>query len=201
MSLHRKLSSYAGRIRATSRSRRDGTSDTLRWSQPDSLAVGWDERVRHLAEFIPADSRVIEFGAGHMALRRFLPTGCTYTATDLVARDDQCEVYDLNADRLQPITNQDVAFLSGVLEYVHDVPRCIDHLTACGVSTWVLSYAARDRSWWRLRVIRRALGWVNDYSTAELEALFSSRGFRLDATKIWKGQRLYRWTAESGSGS
>ena len=63
-------------------------TDFDRWSNAASLEPAWDQRAEVAAGFVPAGSRVLDLGCGRMALKRFLPTGCTYQPCDLIARDE-----------------------------------------------------------------------------------------------------------------
>src|ERR1035438_4206337 len=69
---------------ATSLRKMAGGSDTKRWGSREALFEGWDQRTQRIAGLITAGTSVIEFGAGRMAILRFLPATCTYTSSDLV---------------------------------------------------------------------------------------------------------------------
>jgi hypothetical protein len=77
---------------------------------------------------------------------------------------------------------------SGVLEYVHDVPRLISHLSN-SVGTIIASYAVTDFSDGN----RRANGWVNDLSSRDILDLFEAAGFRFDRQDRWGSQVIYRF--------
>lgn len=167
-------------------------SDTRRWSDKNNLHSDWDERTKLLASFIAPNSKVLEFGAGRIVLPRFLPPGCTYTPSDLVDRGAGTIVCDLNAPQLPSFPAQDVALLSGVLEYVHDIPRLVSHLaTFC--HTVSVSYAVRDFANQATAATRRPNGWVNDYSSQELQDVFSREGFLLQEMIVWREQHLFKF--------
>jgi hypothetical protein len=166
-------------------------SDRSRWQDEHALLGAWDERTALLARLVPPNSSVIEFGAGRMVLPSFLPPGCTYTPSDIVKRSPDTIVIDLNSRELLSIPTHDVAVFSGVLEYIHDVPRLARHL-ARATPTVVTSYAARRASrfgltWFR----RRSSGWVNDYTAHELIRLFESSGFVCTKTSEWTPSRQW----------
>jgi hypothetical protein len=167
-----------------------GASDYRRWKGCSGLSADWDSRTEQIARLIPQRTSVLEFGAGRMVLRKFLPEGCTYTPSDLVDRGAGTLVCDLNARELPEFPPHDVAVFSGVLEYVNDVPHLVSHLSR-RVGMIIASYAATDEH----SVIkeRRSSGWVNDYSSNGLQEVFSAAGFRLDQIATWRSQRIYRF--------
>ncbi len=135
--------------------KRDGRSDTGRWSDPSNLNESWDVRTAALAKFVPPGSSVLEFGAGRRVLPRYLPAGCQYTPSDLVDRGPGTLVCDLNAAQLPLFPEHDVAVFSGVLEYVLDMDRLLDHLApTCRII--VASYAPTDVAEQQTAVARRA---------------------------------------------
>ena len=179
----------------TSFLKRLGRSDLSRWRNPSNLSEYWDSRNRLIASLVPRGAAVIEFGAGRMVLRSFLPEGCKYTPSDVVDRGPGTLVIDLNERELPAIPPHEVAVFSGVLEYVHDVPRLLLHLSQV-VDCVIASYAVADLH--PRKMGRRALGWVNDFTTQEFEDVFASAGFRPDRDSLWGAQRVYRFV-RSGS--
>jgi hypothetical protein len=152
----------------------------------------WDTRTVQLAALITPNTRVLEFGAGRMVLRRHLPEGCTYTPSDLVEREPGILCYDLNAPQLAPLPGFDVAVFGGVLEYVHDIPRLLTHLHG-HCECVVASYAVATSKGLRARLGRRKHGWVNDYSAEGLVGMFLHAGFYPSAERRWGGQILYQF--------
>jgi hypothetical protein len=131
---------------------------------------------------------VIEFGSGRLVLKACLPNECSYTPSDLVDRGYGTIVCDLNSTVLPQFDLYDVAVFSGVLEYVNDVSRLIMHLSK-SVNTIVASYAIKETN----RFDRRQSGWVNDFSSDDLIALFESAGFQCDHFERWQSQVIYRF--------
>ena len=166
------------------------TPDAARWQADASLDPAWDERTRLLAAWVPEGSTLIEFGAGRMTLPDFLPPNCRYTPSDLVSRAPSSLVIDLNAAILPELPPHDVAFFSGVLEYVADLPRLVEFLSR-SVKMVIASYAVCDLN--RNRLLRRASGWVNDYTIASLQRLFDAHGFTVTKQGLWKKQVLFRF--------
>ncbi len=165
-------------------------SDLSRWDNEAVLSKDWEPRTRQIAALIPPGSSVLEFGAGRMALAGYLPDGCSYTPSDIVDRGRNTIVCDLNSPSLPIFPPHQVAVFSGVLEYVWNVERLIDHLSP-GIKMFILSYAITDKQ--RFRLSRRLSGWVNDYDSQALEDLFNQGGYICNATEMWNSQKIFRF--------
>ena len=168
-------------------------SDYERWSDPESLSPSWNPRTENIAFLIPSGSSVLEFGAGNMSLKNYLPADCKYTGSDLVDRGPGTIVCDLNGPKLPLFSPNDFAVFSGVLEYVNDVPRLIAHLSDVA-EVIIASYVTIECV--SSKIARRSVGWVNDFSSEELEATFSRSGFSLDFRETWQEQTIYRFVHE-----
>lgn len=179
------------RLFSTLLGRATGKSDYRRWGTTKALSGKWDSRTIQIARLVPEAASVIEFGAGRLVMKDHLPTGCTYTPSDLVDRGDGTIVCDLNDATLPTLQPYDVAAFSGVLEYVNDVPRLIAHLSGC-VNIVLASYAVTDAN----KGNRRAQGWVNDYSADELIEVFAKAGFCCGHTEQWKSQIIFKFSKE-----
>jgi len=175
---------------ATLRLRLFSRSDVRRWSDAREFDPQWDERAEILARYIPPGSRVLELGAGRRSLERFLDSSCIYFPADLVARDPDTIVFDLNRRPLPDLEHlhADVAVFSGVLEYLHDVPSVIDWVArqapACLVSYQLARSRIRTGARWRESASRASVGWVNSYSREELRDLFENRGYRCELDAV-----------------
>jgi hypothetical protein len=163
-------------------------SDYRRWGDPQSLSSDWDSRTRQMAGLVRPGESVIEFGAGRRLLEQTLPAGCRYIPSDLVDRGGGTLVCDLNASDLPDFPRVDLAFFSGVIEYVNDVPRLLRHLSA-SVSGVVVSYGVLELN----PKNRRRNGWVNDYSESELVGIFRQIGFERVAREQWRTQLCFRF--------
>jgi methyltransferase family protein len=184
-------------------------SDYGRWGNPDNLERRWDSRTRQLAQLIPKDSRVIEFGAGRRQLELYLDASCAYVPSDLIDRGPDTVVCDLNRRPLPDLRHlqPDVAVFSGVLEYISDLPSLLRWLST-QVSFCVTSYVyaqSRPKTIQRREeVLRRAYtGFMNTYTEDELVALFRRSGFiPIKAEDTWGSQRLFLFRKSTdGAGS
>ncbi|MEI6177402.1 MAG: hypothetical protein WCS43_10970 [Verrucomicrobiota bacterium] len=165
-----------------------GGSDKSRWSSDDSLNPNWDERTIMLGRYIRPGDRVIEFGAGKMALRNVLPEGCTYLATDIVSREPGMLAVDLNQLPLPDLGKHDIAVFSGVFEYLTDVSAVLS-VVGPMVNRIAASYMVFENKPDVVR--RRANGCVNDYTEAGFIELFGPLGFSLTDKAQWKQQVLF----------
>ncbi len=170
-------------------------SDRKRWSPSASLSENWDERMAIIARLIPDGAPVLEFGAGRMVLKQYLKPGTVYTPSDIVDRGPGTIVCDLNAEELPKFARHDVVVFAGVLEYIFDVPRLIAHLVDVA-DVFVFSYAITDS--YGVRRSRRRHGWVNDYSSADLDSIFASHKMVCDREDTWDGHRICRFVKSAG---
>jgi FkbM family methyltransferase len=153
------------------------TTDAARWADFEALREGAEERAASVAGLIEPGSRVLDIGAGVMALRDTPPPGCTYVPADLLPFDPATVVVDLN-DGGFPEGAYDVTVMLDVLEFVHDVDRLLRR-AAGAAPRLIVSYRPAQSLSARGR---RARGYVNDHTQAEFEAL-------LDATGWWRRNR------------
>lgn len=167
-------------------------TDVARWAREASLASQWDARARQAADLIgPQPARVLDVGAGAMALRGFLPSGSSYIPADVVERCEGCQVADLNKQEFPPGTYDWVSFL-GVLEYVHD-PAWALRKAREAAPRMIVTYctdASGDAAY------RRGLGWVNDYDRPQFEDLLREAGWSIEAVVEHKrgiGNIQYVW--------
>ncbi|MEJ0000266.1 MAG: TylF/MycF/NovP-related O-methyltransferase [Verrucomicrobiota bacterium] len=139
------------------------------WSQSSEFDDAWKERIATMASYIRKPCSVMDFGCGQMWLEPLLPPGCTYLPLDYIRRDERTLVVDLNRDPL-PAVKADVAFLSGVLEYVEDIEGFAARLTAAGFQKIILSYCLRETIGGLGS--RKELNWVCHKTLPELLAIF-----------------------------
>jgi hypothetical protein len=150
-------------------------TDTNRWANLASLATQWDARAAMAAEWIPGDSRVLDIGAGAMALGGLLARGCVYQPADVVERRPGCLVVDLNRREFPQGRYDWVTFL-GVLEYVHDIAWALDR-AAEAASRMIVTYCTFTGG---EVTIRRGMGWVNDLGADAFRAELSKACWKID---------------------
>jgi Methyltransferase domain len=167
---------------------RSGKSDLARWGDSANLNPGWEERSHVLVKWIRPGDRVIDFGAGSMALKSLLPEGCAYTATDIVSRAEGMLAVDLNQLPLPPLGTHDIAVFSGVLEYLHDVPAVLAAVKPL-ITRMAVSYSVLENVPQLVR--RRANGFANDYTESQFREILDQAGFELLERGAWREQILF----------
>ena len=168
-------------------------SDYLRWGRKDSFKDSWNDRTLLLSDLIPEDTRtILEFGCGMGFLKTCIPETISYTGSDMVRRDEDTVVMDLNFTPYKDYHDKhyDVVFMSGVIEYVghKKVPVFVDYLNEIS-DTVIVSYSdlAQDKRQSKIE------GWSNWYSQDQLRKIFTDRGFELVDMLHWKNQNLYKF--------
>ncbi len=167
--------------------RKAKVSDYNRWKQTEELYIDWNQRTAILASMIRQGANIIEFGAGNMALKNYLPPDSTYTPSDIYKRSEEMLECDLNSKINFDLAPYDTAVFSGVFEYVYDVDKVFRQLTK-SVNNVVLSYACSDVS----NADRLKSGWLSDYSKKDLEEIFKKNNYKIIDYKEWRNQSIYR---------
>lgn len=162
-------------------------SDLKRWSTLKSFHKTWEERTYILARKIPKDAIVLEFGAGRQILRDQLPKGCTYLHSDIVKRDKDTIVVDLNKE-LPEFPKVDVMIFSGVLEYIYDVEKILAHCSKYS-NQILMSYAVQDKC--RNIDKRRHHGWISDLSHKNVVDIAKNINMSCNKFDVWRDQYLY----------
>lgn len=162
-------------------------SDYKRWSQTSSLFESWDERTKILASKIKPESVVFEFGAARLVLKDFIPSNCTYLHSDIVARNKETFVIDLNKN-LPEIPKSDYIVFSGVLEYINDVEKVLKYCSNF-TNEILFSYAVSEN--FSNSETRRYNGWVSDLAASDIKEISVKLNWKLEFIENWKGQALY----------
>jgi len=161
-------------------------TDAARWADFEAMSQGADERAHLAAAVIAPESRVLDLGAGSMALRGVLPAGCRYTPADLVQFAPDTIVVDLNAGGF-PDGVFDVVAMIDVVEFLHD-PGAV--LTAAGRAAprLVVSYRPADG---KKAEKRRRAGLFNDFSEKSFGALLTNASWRVADRRAGAGLTLF----------
>ena len=162
-------------------------SDKQRWEDSEELLENWNERTFLIAEMIPDNAKIIEFGAGNMILKTYLSSNCKYQGSDIVQRFPEVRLCDLNEGIDFSLNEFDTAVFSGVLEYVYDIEQVFKQLKN-EINTVILSYACSDI----VSVNRLTMGWLSDYSKNELENVFFRNGYEITEYLEWNKQSIYK---------
>jgi hypothetical protein len=166
----------------------ESKSDIERWLNPlDADGARDHSRSIFTARFIRPHSSVLDIGCGAMALKSYLPAGCTYAPCDLVDRGEGCIVADLNRDEF-PKGEFDCIVILGVLEYVYDIASV---LKKCRKATanLLLDY---NSQWTSDPIQRRNCGWVSDLSVGAMtETLVAADWKNIALKKVVNDRYLY----------
>ncbi len=167
----------------------------MHWKEYEYFVPSWRERVEAMAIFIDAGEVVVDLGCGQQHLRNLIPPDCEYIPVDYTSRTTDTLVCDFNCYKF-PAVFVDVAFVSGVLEYVLDVDWFIERCTNQSETKVVISYCCWDGSAVSLRA-RNQNHWVNRLTEDEVIGKFEAHGYALadrvgmGATTIWNFQRKH----------
>jgi methyltransferase family protein len=178
-------------------------SDYKRWTDPHSLESWWDTRTEKIAQFIPKNTRVLEFGAGRRQLERLLDGSCTYIPSDLIDRGPGTLIFDLNRRPLPDLcyVNADVAIFSGVLEYILDLESLVawlsDQVSCCIASYAYVSTDHNASQRIRSKIDRIFYGYMNSYTDDELVKLFNRYGFICIKKDLWTSQYIFMFDNQS----
>ncbi len=142
------------------------------WNSESEFDEAWKNRIAVMASYINVSGTVADFGSGLMWLEPLLKSKNSYLPIDYVSRDSRTLVVNLNVD-LIPEMNAEIAFLSGVLEYIEDVNNFIDQLINRNFKKVILSYCTLEK--FNNLNSRISLNWVSHKSVFEILYLFSSR--------------------------
>lgn len=159
----------------------------------------WRVRASIAASMIPPGLVLLDVGCGAMYLEEEAAPRL-YIPVDMDARDTRTRTIDLNEKALPAewIDEADVVALMGVLEYVND-PMTLVKSIADRKKPLLCSYNVHEA-----RSARRDLKrgrWRNDYSTAEIEALFAEVGYSITDSAIFTGkQKIWRLDPVTESG-
>jgi len=145
-------------------------SKKLLWSNESEFDELWKMRITVMASYIDISGVVADFGCGLMWLEPLLNQSNSYLPIDYIARDSRTLVLDLNVDQI-PDLNVDIAFLSGILEYIKDVNAFINQLTNRNFKKIILSYCTLEK--FNNINSRISLNWVSHISIFEILLLFT----------------------------
>ena len=174
-------------VEATSKLRAEKRTDENRWKKDSGFYSDWNERTAILGSMIKPGARVLEFGAGNAFLRNELPEGTTYTPSDIVKREKDFLVCDLNKEIDFDLTRFDTVVFSGVLEYTYDIEKIFEQFPE-NITTILLSYSCSDVC----KVNRLENGWLSDYSENELERIFRHHDYIIMDHREWRKQSIYQ---------
>lgn len=151
-------------------------SDGWRWADPHNMSEGAEARAALAAPHIPARSRILDLGAGLMAVGMKMRLGSTYTPVDLIRYADATVLADLN-DGQFPDGAWDCALALELFEHIHDVAALLGRIRASSERLICLYRCVGDDF---DRVERRSRGIFNDFDQATVASLLEEAGWQVD---------------------
>jgi hypothetical protein len=166
--------------------KKEKQSDINRWKNSNELFEDWDQRTSILGNYITPGSKVIEFGSGNMSLKKMLPKKCTYTPSDIVKRNEETIVCDLNEPISFDLSFYNTAVFSGVFEYVYDIDTVFEQLEK-HIPHIILSYACNDICTHN-RLIN---GWLSEFTEKQLLDIFAKYNYDVIDKQEWRQQTIF----------
>ncbi len=163
-------------------------SDLRKWRDLNNHSSKWSGRSELMSKYIDDGESVFEFGAGRCHLKAMLPKNCSYISSDIVKREHNTFVCDINHRPLPEFPKSDVAFFSGVLEYVHDLNTFLPAIKK-SFKRVIASYADTDTS--KNKLSRTSHGWFNHLSRKQFIDIFEENGFILVEESRWERHSIY----------
>lgn len=163
-------------------------SDIKKWGDLRNHSAKWSGRSELMSKFINEGESVFEFGAGRCHLKTMLPKNCTYISSDIVKREENTLVCDINQRPLPDFPKSDIAFFSGVLEYVHDLDSFLPGIKK-SFKKVITSYADIETS--KGKLARTSHGWFNHLSHQQFIDVFEKNGFTLIEQSRWERHGIY----------
>ena len=155
-----------------------------------SLNTSWLGRTALAAQWIPNHTSVIDIGCGLMELRKHLNASVKYLGLDVVSRDSNTIIVDLNIDSIPEIVC-DYAVVLGVIEYLDDLSAFISKLKVFQRS--IVSYNHTTLKDLRFSIFQTHLpDWKNHISKREFRKILGQSGLEILATRSVRwGETLY----------
>ena len=149
----------------------------------------WEGRMNTMVGLIDftSTSSIMDLGCGGGRLRELLPDCMTYIPVDYKLRDgvDDIVICDFNNDEF-PNIDADVAFMAGILEYIHDPAAFISDICR-HCNTVIISY--NEYHFWKMtKKKRESIGWINHLSRKRFVEMFINSGFELTGWAHKRGQ-------------
>jgi len=163
------------------------------WKNVEYFDEAWKRRIAIMASLIEQKQSVLDLGCGMQWLKGFLPADTQYYPVDYISRSDNTIICDFNHHQF-PNIHVDVAFISGVLEYVEDYRWFINSISKC-CQIALVSYCAIDD----FPVIqeRRSLFWVNDLAKSDVVSLFKVNSMELVSVTEHKRNTIFRFSKKA----
>ena len=136
--------------------------------------------IEHMANWIEDDDMsVADIGCGNQHLRMLLRPQCDYVPMDYVSRSDDTIICDLNSETL-PLLQIDVAFASGVIQYVNNIEKFLAWLCHCSAKKIII----RTKHMYD-KATDKFMGYVSTPSIEDIESIIHNHGFLTTKKEIF----------------
>jgi hypothetical protein len=140
-----------------------------------------------MAEYCGKSGTVVDFGCGEMWLEKCLKPLHKYVPLDMIRRDERTIVHDFRSTPL-PNIRGDVAFLSGILEYLPNPEQFLVYLSSMGFSRIVMSYCTTEK--FSDFGQRNDFGWISHLSALDILGIMCSR-YVLSSMDEWQSNTIF----------
>ena len=159
-----------------------------RWQK---LKTRWPERAEMAAQMLEGARSVADIGCGIGSLRHALPEHVEYVGLDIVARDPNTIVVDLNRDDIPELDVDAVAML-GVIEYVDQPKRILAQLPRFQKVVITYNHFSLGDIAAKVGLKKRRVGWRHRLTARRFERLLEESGLRVVAAeRIRRGEKMY----------
>lgn len=148
------------------------SNDIKLWSKTEEFDATWKTRIALMASYIDVPGTVADFGCGMMWLEAYLGEDNYYLPIDYIQRDSRTIILDLNHDSI-PSLNAEIAFLSGILEYIEDLNHFLQQLIECEFQKILISYCTIES--FNSIKRRKKLNWVSHESIFIILSIFCQK--------------------------
>jgi hypothetical protein len=146
-----------------------------KWKDIEYFDEQWKERIYKMSKYLNSHDSIIDLGCGQMWLKDYISESNQYYPIDYKKRQEKCGIYDFNKGEFPPQI-VDVAFVSGVLEYIENpkwfIAEISKHASKC-----IISYCSID--YFPNIMQRLSFGWVNNLTLLDIISLFEKQGMSL----------------------
>ena len=160
------------------------------WKNVTNFPGEWSGRTKLAADLIEESWNVIEFGAGAAHLGKYLKATQRYQPTDLIARNQNFQIIDLN-DPLNLGAKFEVGIAMGVFEYVQDIDFTLNELSG-KLPNLIATYCSSRYSILRFKFLRKYVGWINHFTEKEIIEIIRKVGYKVEYISVIETRFFYR---------